>query len=349
MKKKIVMICLLALSLLVAACSNKEAEIEQQSSKQKLTSDPDKIYVGFALDTLQQERWYKDKEHFEKTVQELGGNVKTLAANGDAEVQIRQAELLIKEGVDVLVVVPSDSIAAGKIVELAHAANVKVISYDKLILNANVDYYVSFDNVKVGELQAQYVVNEVKQGNIAYVGGDNSDNNAKLVKEGSFSVLQPLIDNGSLKVVYDQQTDGWSGDVAKEQITQYLKSGGVKFDGIVTGYDGLAEGALEAVGNLAGTIPVTGQDAELGALQRIVTGTQTMTVYKPIPLIAKSAATLAMEVGKGTSPSTDIAINNGNLDVPSILLEPVAVTKDNIEETVVKDGHLTKEAIYEGK
>ncbi|MCR2805466.1 sugar ABC transporter substrate-binding protein [Paenibacillus soyae] len=350
MKRIVVSGLTLLMILVLAACGQAQPVDSGQTDAAaiKLRSDQDKVYVGFVMDTLQEARWYRDKEYFEKKVIELGGNVKSLAANQDAEVQIQQAELLIKEGVDVLVVIPTDSIASGKIVEMAHAAGIQVISYDKMILQADVDYYVSFDNHKVGQLQAQYVVDQVKTGRYAYVGGSPSDNNAKLVRDGSFEVLQPLIDNGSIEIVYDQLTEHWSGDIAREQIQAYLANNGEPFDAIVTAYDGLARGALEAIGSQAGKIPISGQDAELEALRRIVAGTQTMTVYKSLPLIAQSAAQLAVEVGMGGTPSAvDQTVDNGQKQVPSILLEPVAVTKDNIEQTVVKDGHYMKEEIYQ--
>ncbi|MFC4101623.1 sugar ABC transporter substrate-binding protein [Paenibacillus xanthanilyticus] len=335
------------LLVLLSACGSQEQQAESNHPKYKLRSDQDAVYVGFALDTLQEQRWYRDKDAFENKVKALGGNVKTLASNGDQEVQLQQVNLLIKEGVDVLVVVPVDAVASGEIVTMAHAAGIKVVSYDRLILNADLDYYVSFDNHKVGQLQAQYIVDKVKSGNIAYVGGSPSDNNAKLIREGSLDVLQPLIDNGSIKLVYDKLTDSWSGDIAAQQIKAYFNQGGERFDGIVTGYDGLARGAIEAIGDQAGAIPVSGQDAELDALQRIMKGTQTMTVYKSLTLIGEQAASLAVEIGSGQTAETTTTIDNGEKKVPAILLEPVAVTKDNMEETVIKDGHYTSEQIHQ--
>ena len=152
--KRVILLTLLSLIYLTACSKSAVDKPEQAQSPEKLIANTDQQYVGFAIDTLREERWYRDKGAFEEKIQELGGRVKTLAANGDQKVQIEQAKLLIKEGVDVLVVVPTHANGASEIVELAHEADVKVISYDRLILNADVDYYLSFDNVKVGELQA---------------------------------------------------------------------------------------------------------------------------------------------------------------------------------------------------
>lgn len=349
MKKIILFGFVMLFTFFLMACNNNDqsTDEDQANTVNKLRTDQEKIYVGFAIDTLKEERWYRDKENFENKVRELGGNIKTLAANGNQEVQIQQAKLLINEGVDVLVVVPTDSNASAVIVEMAHAAGVKVISYDKLILGANVDYYVSFDNVKVGELQAEMVISEVNKGIFAYVGGSETDNNAKLVREGSMNVLQPLIDSGDVTLVYDQFTANWSGDLAEEQINTYLSENNTNFNAIITAYDGLAGGAIRAIGDQAGSIPVSGQDAELDALKRIVAGTQTGTVYKSIPLLAENAASLAMDIGNGESITMETTINNENSDIPAMLLEPIIVTEDNIEETIVESGHFTKEEIFD--
>ncbi len=160
---------------------------------------------------------------FEEQVKQIGGQVKTLAANGIPEVQKKQAELLIEEGVDVLVVVPTDAEAAAEIVDIAHKADVKVISYDRLIKNADLDYYISFDNEKVGELQATEILKKVKTGNFAYIGGAEADNNAHLLRQGTMKVLQPLIDKGDIQLVYDQYTDQWDGAIAEQNMKSAIK------------------------------------------------------------------------------------------------------------------------------
>ncbi|WP_257535519.1 sugar ABC transporter substrate-binding protein [Mesobacillus foraminis] len=349
MKYRRILFSLLAVILLASAagCSSSQNEEHKASAKARLITEDEKVYVGFILDTLQDERWYRDKELFETHVKELGAEVKTLAANGSTEVQISQAELLIAEGVDVLVVVPYDAEAAAEIVELAHKAEVKVVSYDRLINNADVDYYVSFDNEKVGELQASEIVKKKNKGKFAYIGGAETDNNAVLFRNGAMKVLQHLIDKGDIELVYDQYTEKWDPAVAERNMKEALKKEGNQIDAVVAANDGTAGGVIKALSasGLDGKIPVSGQDAELEGVRRVYKGTQTMTVYKPIVMLAKNAAEVAVKAGRNENIATETSVHNGKADVPSILLDPIAVTKDNIQDTVVKDGYLDKKDI----
>ncbi|PGT81876.1 MULTISPECIES: sugar ABC transporter substrate-binding protein [Bacillaceae] len=346
-KKTSLSLLLCFVVLITTACSSTEKATSTKTAGKLITND-NVPYVGFLLDTLEEERWYKDKQLFEEHIKSLGGQVKTLAANGHDAVQLKQAQLLIEEGVDVLVVVPHNAEEAAKIVELAHENNIKVISYDRLITKSNLDYYISFDNEKVGVLQATEIVKNTSKGKFAYIGGAETDNNAILFRKGAMSVLQPLIDKGDITLIADQYTDGWDPKVAEQNMKEALNKSSNQVNAVVAANDGTAGGvisALEAVG-LAGKIPVSGQDAELNGIKRIVEGTQTMTVYKPINVIATQAAEMAFKVAKGENPKTDTTINNNKIEVPTILLEPTAVTKETIDSTVVKDGYLAKEDIY---
>lgn len=340
---------MLALLLFIlVGCSEKNTAEKQAVEDIQLTADTEKPYIGFLLDTLKEERWYKDKALFEEQIMSQGGQVKTLAANGNDDIQIKQAELLIEEGVDVLVVVPHDATISAKIVELAHQAGIKVISYDRLIKDAEVDYYISFDNEKVGELQAAEILKKVDSGNFAYIGGAESDNNAILFRQGAMNILQPLIDSGKIKLVYDQYTDEWKPENAMNNMKNALKQHGNNIDAVVAANDGTAGGVIQSLGDvgLAGSVPVSGQDAELAGVRRIIDGLQTMTVYKSINKLAIESADLAMKVAKGEEVKTDNTINNGKKDIPSIFLEPVAITKDNIQDTIIKDGYLTEEEVF---
>ena len=350
-KKMILGLLTILFALNMTACSNPTTSKKPTASEHiKLTTNDEDVYVGFILDTLKNERWYKDKGLFEEQVKKSGGQVKTLAANGIAEVQKKQAELLIEEGVDVLVVVPTDAEAAAEIVDLAHKADVKVISYDRLIKNADLDYYISFDNEKVGEMQATEILKKVKKGNIAYIGGAEADNNAHLLRQGTMKVLQPLIDKGDIKIVYDQFTDQWDGAIAEQNMKLVLKKNN-KIDAVIAANDRMAGGAIQALTavNKAGKVPVSGQDALLEAVQRIYKGTQTMTVYKPIDSLAAQAAEMAIKVGEGEVIETKATVSNGKKDVPSILLDPIAVTKENMDETIIKSGYLKKSDITGAK
>jgi len=307
-----------------------------------------KIRIGFSMDTLQEERWQKDRDMFREAVEALGAEVDVMEANADDAIQISQAETLIGKGVDLLVVVPHNAEAMAAIVKKAHSAGIKVLSYDRLIKNSEVDLYVSFDNEKVGELQANAITELVPKGKYVYIGGADTDNNAHLFKEGAFSVLQPMIDRGDITIVYDQWTRDWKPANALVNIREALEANGNKIDAVIAGNDAVAGSVVQALAEagLAGVIPVAGQDAELAGAQRIVEGTQTMTVYKPIRLLANKAAEIAVRMAKGETIETDRKVNNGKIEVPSVLLSPIAVNRTNIDETVVADGFHSRDDIY---
>ncbi|SDZ16777.1 D-xylose ABC transporter substrate-binding protein [Thermoactinomyces sp. DSM 45892] len=345
MFKKIQALCLLsAFALSVTACSTGAPAADQGG---KLKKDDGKTVIGFSLDTLEEERWKKDRDIFVSKAKGLGAEVKVQAANGDDAKQISQAENLISQGVDVLVVVPHNAEVAAAIVEKAHKEGVKVLSYDRLIKNSDVDLYLSFDNERVGEMQAKAIVEKTPKGNYALIEGADTDNNAHLFKKGQMKVLKPLVDKGDIKIVYDQWTKEWDPANALSNMENALTANQNKIDAVVAANDGTAGGAIQALSaqKLAGKVPVSGQDAELAGIKRIVEGTQTMTVYKPIKLIAEKAAELAVSLAKGEKIATDKTVNNGKKEIPSILLDPIVVTKENIDATVVADGFHKKEDI----
>lgn len=311
--------------------------------------DDGKLIIGMSMDTLKEERWQKDRDIFSAKVKEMGGEVKVLAANGDDATQMSQAEQLISQGVDVLVVIPHNAEATAPIVDKAHKEGIKVISYDRLIKNSEVDYYISFDNVRVGEMQAQAVTSKVDKGNFVYIGGADTDNNAHMFKEGAMKVLNPLKDKGDIKIVYDQFSKDWKPEEALKNMENALTANKNNIQAVVAANDGTAGGAIQALAaqGLAGKIPVSGQDADLAAVQRIAEGTQTMTVYKPIKSIATKAAEMAVALAKdGKVADAGKKVNNGKIDVPSILLDPIAVDKSNLADTVIKDGFHKLEDVY---
>ncbi len=323
-----------------------------QPSDQGLTqiADEDRLVIGLSMGTLRSERWVQDRDHFVARAEELGAEVIVFSANEDPEEQNRQAENLILQGVDVLVVVAEDSQKASVIVDYAHAAGIKVIAYDRLIQNPSLDYYVTFDNVKVGEYQAQKVLDVVPEGDFAYVGGSPTDNNAYLVKEGSMNVLQPLIDEGKVNLVFDEFSDDWKQEIAYQNIKEFLTEGG-SVDAVIAANDSTAAGVIQALeeADLAGKVPVSGQDAALGAVQNIVAGKQTVSIYKPIKELAYKAAEIAVAVVKEEPFMVNYHTENGDSTTPSFLLDVVPVTKDNIDETVIKDGFHKREEVYFGQ
>ncbi len=325
------------------------------SSKVVVENKPKDILIGFSITTLQEERWQKDKFEFQKKATEMGVIVDFQAAQNDSQKQISQIENMIVNGEDIIVIVPYKADALTEVVNKAHQAGIKVISYDRLIKNANTDLYVSFDNEKVGEYQAQYVIddamikfNQNTKLKVAYVGGSPDDNNSLLLRNGSFKVLQPLIDSGKIEIVFDQFITDWNPDVAYSNIKDYLLKNKTEINAVVAANDGTAFGVITALKEfgLDGKIPVSGQDAELAAIQRIISGTQTLTVYKPISKLASSAVELAVSLVKGLPINAIKTTNDGQFDIPSILLDPIVVTKTNIDDTIIKDGYHTREEIY---
>jgi len=311
----------------------------------------EKVLIGFSLDTLAVERWQRDAEMFRKRAEELGAEVLVQSANGNPRVQNEQAENLITRGVDVLVVVPQNAETSAVIVESAHKQKppVKVIGYDRIIRNCDLDLYISFDNERVGELQAGYLVGKVPKGNYFLLGGSPADDNAKQLRKGQMNVLQPCIDRGEVQVAGMQWCTDWQPIEALRHVENALTRWSNKIDAVVASNDGTAGGAIQALAaqKLAGKIVVSGQDADLAACQRIVEGTQTMTVYKPIKRLAYTAAEIAVAMAKGEKfQAPTRTIFNGKTRVPSVLLDPIPVDKDNIYEAVIKDGYHKLEEVY---
>lgn len=306
------------------------------------------LTIGMSIDDLRLERWQKDRDIFVKKAEELGAKVFVQSANGDATAQISQIENMINRNVDVLVIIPFNGEVLGNIIAEAKREGIKVLAYDRLINNADLDFYVSFDNEKVGELQAQSIVEKVPEGKYFLMGGSPVDNNAKLFRKGQMKVLQPLIDSGKIKVVGDQWVDSWLAEKALQIMENALTANKNNIDAVVASNDATAGGAIQALSaqGLAGKVAISGQDADLAGIKRIVEGTQTMTVYKPITRLADKAAEIAVQLGKDGKTEANAQLNNGLKDVPAYLLDPIAVTKDNIEETIIKDGFHSKEAIY---
>ncbi|MBN2042590.1 MAG: substrate-binding domain-containing protein [Candidatus Aenigmarchaeota archaeon] len=307
----------------------------------------DMIVIGFSLSDLRVERWQRDRDFFTEKAEELGASVIAVSADLDADIQESQAENLILQGVDALVIVAHDGEKAASIVEKAHEAGIQVIAYDRLIKNCDLDYYISFDNVKVGEYEAKGVLDVVSEGDFAYLGGSLTDNNAFLVKEGSFNLLQPKIDSGEINLVLDVFNDGWKSEEAYRQLKAYLEENGT-VDAVVCANDGTAMGAIQALEefNLSG-IPVSGQDASLGACQMIAEGRQTISVYKPLMSIAEKAAEMAVAIAKGETAETNQEVDNGEIEVPSYLLDVRMVTRDNLMSTVIADGFHSYEDVYQ--
>jgi D-xylose transport system substrate-binding protein len=330
---------LIALSLVTAACGG---------GGTSRPMGPEKIKVGLLLDTLVEERWQRDRDLFVERVKELGGEAIVKAANRDAALQEQQARELLNQGVKALVIVASDTEKAAAIVAAANEKKVPVISYDRLVRDSDVALYVSFDNVKVGRMQAEYLLNQAPKGNYLLIGGSQTDNNAKLLRQGQMEMLKPAIAAGSVKIVGEGWADNWSEEAAKALTEEGLKKARNNLAAIVASNDRTALGAIDALteNNLAGKVFVSGQDAELAAMKRIVAGTQSMTVYKPLRPLARMAAGAAINMAQGQTEEGVVTVNNGKKDVPARLLEPISVDKETMDRTVLADGYHTRNEVY---
>ncbi len=320
-----------------------------QNNKKK-----DDIKVGLLLDELVLERWHKDKYYITKKVNELGGEVISKVCGSDYKKQIRQADTLVNiDQVDVIIIIPSNLEKTAKIVELAHEKNVKVISYDRLIKNCDLDLLYSTDNVQIGVLMAQTMVDMCPTGNYALINGPTRDNNAFLFKLGQMSVLLPLQERGDIKIVYNEFADQWNTEEGYNQMMKCYNKTDATIDAIIGGNDALAEGIIKAIEEHDTLIDklVSGQDADLRAIQRIIKGKQAFTIYKIIKKNATNVAEVAIKIAKGEELKKEnlTTINNGYKMVPAYLEQTfVAVTKDNIEETVISDNYIKKEEICKG-
>ncbi|NHZ36729.1 D-xylose ABC transporter substrate-binding protein [Massilia rubra] len=302
--------------------------------------------IGFSIDDLRLERWARDRDYFVAAADKLGAKVFVQSADASEQKQIAQIENLISRGVDALVIVPYNATVLNNAIKEAKKANIKVISYDRLVLNADVDAYISFDNKAVGEMQAAGVVKVRPKGNYYLLGGAPTDNNAKVLREGQMAVLQPLVDKGDIKIVGKQWVKDWSPSEALSIVENALTANNNKIDGIVASNDATAGGAIQALASqkLDGKVPVSGQDSDIAAVRRVIAGSQAMTVYKPLKLLAGEAAKLAVQLVRNEKPAYNGAYDNGFKKVSTILLKPTALTKENIN-LLVTDGFYTQAQI----
>ena len=305
------------------------------------------VRIGFSMDTLKEERWQRDKQLVEARAKEVGADLDVQVANGDDAVQTQQAENMLAKGDQVLIVAPHNGVIAASIVEAAHRKGVPVIAYDRLIRDSDVDLYISHQVEKMGEMQADYALKHAPKGNYVLIGGSPTDYNALLLRKGQMNILKPAIDRGDIKVVSDQFAREWKAEEALRITEDALTKTGNKIVAIVASNDGTAGGAISALeaAGLAGKVLVTGQDAQKDAMQRIVKGTQTMTIYKPIKPLADGAVDAAIKLAHKEPVNAPDKINNGKKDVPAILLQPMAIDKSNVDVTI-KDGYHSHADVY---
>ena len=335
----------LGLSILIGVAVSRRGAV----AAGRAAGEPRPLVIGLSLDTLKEARWQRDRDYFTARANALGARVSVQSANSDDTRQIQDVKALLANKVDALVIVPHNGAAMAAGVREAQRAGVPVIAYDRLIEECDLDLYLSFDNVRVGELQARYLVAHLLggRGKIVRIYGAPTDHNAELFKEGQDLVLQPLVARGDITVVHEDWAADWDPANAKKIMNAALTKGAA-FDAVLVSNDGTAGGAIQALkeANLAGKILVTGQDAEVVACQRIANGTQAMTIYKPIKQLAERAAELAYAMACGKPVVANGSVSNGFKAVPAVLLDVVAVDRDNLRQTVVADEFHTAADIY---
>lgn len=340
--KKLTTILLLILLLLSACVNNQPTEQTNIQTKKK----DGKIKIGFSMDTLK-EHWVKDKELIEKRAAELGAEVIVNVAESNDELQLKQIDNFITQGVDVLIIAPHNGQVTATGVEKAKAKGIPVVSYDRLILSDQIDVLVSHLHSLAGKMQAEYALKNHPKGNYVLIYGAPTDNNALIMKEAQMEVLKPAVDRGDIKIVADQHAKNWSPEDALKIAENSLTQNNNNVVAFVCSNDGTAGGAIQAIKkqNLIGKVVVTGMDAQLDALQRIAEGEQSMTVYKPIQPLAYAAVEAAIKLAKGEKLEITKTMKAVNKEVPFIFIEPKIIEKTNLMD-IVKDGYEEYDKIF---
>ncbi len=319
-----------------------------EKTGQKETQDDDTIRIGMSFDSFVIERWQRDRDVFVSTAKEQGAEVLVQVADGDVKEQIAQIEYFIEKEMDAIVIVAVDCSTLTDVIAKAKDAGIYVVSYDRMVLDADIDLLVTFDNRKVGQLMAQEIVKDVKpNGRIISINGSEQDNNVSEVQEGFHSV----IDDTGLAIVYTDYCPNWEAEHAYE-IMDGILNDRIKYDAIMCGNDDIATMVYKALSErgMTDSVIMVGQDADLAACQRIVNGWQSMTVYKSVETLAREAANRTIELIKTGNVEAETEMDNGLKTVPAILLEPVAVTADNMDEVIVDGGfHLYNEVYGQKK
>ena len=342
---KVLALILCVLSM--AACAGCTAEPDDGGSV-SVSPQEKKSLIGFSMATYKEDRWLQDREILVAKAKQAGYDIVVSNANNDPELQLKQVGEIIENGIDVLVIVPDDYLSAAGCVSLAKKNGIPVISYDRIVGNSDVDVYVSFDNYHIGELLAEYMLEAVPDGKYLLIKGSENDANSKMIYDGAMSVLQPLIDEGKIEILGEIWANNWLREAAYLFTVQQIGIYGDEINGVIACNDSLAWGAIDALSEaqLTGKVKVVGQDADLSACQRIVDGTQLMTIYKPIPSLADKTIELCAAFINGEKIEYNKTINNGKKDVPAIYLDVIPATAENMKETVIKDGFHLEDEVY---
>ncbi|ATN36115.1 D-xylose ABC transporter substrate-binding protein [Rhizobium sp. ACO-34A] len=311
------------------------------------------VVVGVSWSNFQEERWKTDEAAIKKALEAAGAKYISADAQSSAAKQLTDVESLISQGANALIVLAQDSDAIGPAIEKAAAEGIPVVGYDRLIENPEA-FYITFDNKEVGRLQAREVFKAKPEGNYVFIKGSSSDPNADFLFAGQQEVLKEAIDAGKIKNVGEAYTDGWKPEIAQKNMEQFLTAADNKVDAVVASNDGTAGGAiaaLEAQG-LAGSVPVSGQDADKAALNRVALGTQTVSVWKDSRELGKNAAEIALLLAGGKTMDDVPGVQSFNggpkgVAMKSVFLAPLPITKDNLN-VVIDAGWISKAEACQG-
>lgn len=338
MRKSAALLCLCFI-LIISGCSD-----GLRTEEEALNEEPRKIQIGMSFDSFVIERWQRDRDVFVATANDLGAEVNVQNASGDIDEQVRQIDYFIEKQMDAIIIIGIDSEKLSSVVKKAKEKGIKVIAYDRLIKNADVDLYISFDNEAVGKMMATaFIENGLTKGKVLMFCGPMTDNNVSMIEKG----FQSVIKEHEIEVVDMLHADNWRAEETRKYVNEHsevVKS----VDAIMCGNDSLAGQTIYALAEqrLAGKIMVVGQDADLEACQRIVEGTQLMTVYKPVAKLAQTAAEDTIKLVMGKELNSTSIMNDGTYDVPYIALETIAVNAKNIEKVIINSGFHQKEDVY---
>lgn len=350
MRSSLLLTILAAALVLLGSCTGQQTA--NQTSNSTGTNGPasgKRLKIGFAMDTLKEERWVRDRDAFEAHCKKMDVDCVITVADNKADKQANDVDNLLTQGIDALVIAPHDATQAASMVEKAKARGVPVISYDRLINSDKIDLYISHQVPVIGRKIAEYALEKVPQGNYVMVYGASTDNNAVIMKNEQLKVLQPAVDGGKIKIVAQNHIPDWKPEEALKMAENALTQNSDNVQAFVVSNDGMAGGVVQALANkgLAGKVLVTGQDAAIDGLQRIAEGTQTMTVYKPIIPLASQAVEAAIKLARKEQLNATPFMNDQiKKEVPAILLEVSVVDKNNLMDTVIKDGYAKYEDVY---
>lgn len=332
---------ILTLMLTFCACQKQETAVGVGEAKKE-----EKIQIGMSFDSFVIERWQKDRDVFVSMAKELGAEVNVQNANGDLEEQKKQIEYFIEKGMDAIVIICIDSDGLADTVKKAKDAGIKVVAYDRLIHDADVDLYVSFDNYAVGTMMGNTLIdNGLTGGKVIMLEGPLTDDNVKQIEEGFNKVME----DNQVEILDTMHAEGWRAELAGDYIYNHLDLI-EETDAIMCGNDNLATRVVHALAEnrMADNVMVVGQDADLEACQRIVEGTQVMTVYKPVEKLATRAAecTIALVRNENIVGDDVTQANDGKYDVPYVKLNPIEVTAQNMNDVIIGSGFHLKEDVY---